>query len=91
MLETVKAVRDYLDAELAKYDRLSDAPVSLMNLLSSNEHTFQDIKAKGVGQTTILKFLGRNWKQHAIQDALRIHFFNVDHIFLWRCTLPSPM
>ena len=34
------------------------------------EPKFRSIKGKGVGQTTILKFLGGNWKQWMIQEAL---------------------
>jgi hypothetical protein len=48
---------------LAKYETWEDAPLSLIDLLSLNSrHTFRDIKTQGVGQTTILKFLGKNWR-----------------------------
>lgn len=71
VLETVKVTRDFLNAELAKYESWEDAPQGLINLLNLGDGgAFENIKTKGVGQTTILKFLGKNWKQHLIQDAL---------------------
>jgi hypothetical protein len=38
--------------------------------LFDNAKSFSNAKRDGVGQTTILKFLGGNWKQWIIQDAL---------------------
>jgi len=75
ILETVRATRDFLTSELAKYDSLKDIKKSgIVNLIDlfdlPNEQSFQTLKTKGVGQTTILKFLGGNWKQHMIQDAI---------------------
>jgi len=71
-IETVSVVKEYLDGELAKYESVKDLPSNLMNLLDSktNEQAFSAIKTKGVGQTTILKFLGKPWTQWVIQDAL---------------------
>lgn len=55
--------KTFLDAELAKYESIKDLPRSLINLLGlSKRHKFEDLKTKGVGQSTILKFLGGNWK-----------------------------
>jgi hypothetical protein len=34
------------------------------------EHSFINTKTQGVGQTTILKFLGKSWKAWEIQEAL---------------------
>ena len=64
--------KDFLDAELKKCKTIKALPVNLMNLLDSktNEQAFSAIKTKGVGQTTILKFLGGNWKRWAIGDWL---------------------
>jgi ParB/RepB/Spo0J family partition protein len=75
ILETVRAVREFLNAELAKYDSLEELPDSLMNLLDSErtqdkKTQFGNLKSKGVGQATLLKFLGDGWKQYQIQDAL---------------------
>ena len=69
--ETVKATRDFLNTELAKYDsweNIKSANKSISSLFDS-QASFGAGK-KGVGQTTILKFLGKNWKQHTIQSAL---------------------
>lgn len=72
IFETVRVAHDFLTVELAKYERWEDAPRSLIDSLSlDSRHKFEDIKSKGVGQTTILKFLGGNWKQHMIQEALK--------------------
>ena len=71
--ESVLVAKEYLDGELAKYESWGKAKKSyLINLLDRNltEGKFQDLKKSGVGQTTLLKFLGGNWKQHIIQDAL---------------------
>jgi len=38
--------------------------------LFDSQRAFESTKARGVGQTTILKFLGGNWKQWVVQDAL---------------------
>ena len=35
-----------------------------------NGQAFAKLKDNGVGQTTLLKFLGGNWKQWRIQEAL---------------------
>ena len=71
VLQTVEIARDFLNAELRKYESWEECPRSLINLLSlDGRHTFEDLKSKGVGQTTLLKFLGRNWVQSRIQFAL---------------------
>ena len=50
-----------MNGELAKYEKFEDLPQSLIDLLKTTNHTqdliaFANIKAKGVGQTTILQF-----------------------------------
>lgn len=69
-LETVRATRDYLDGELGKCV-YKDSNKSIRVLFES-EHAYNQTKNKGVGQTTILKFLGGNWKQWMIQEALSV-------------------
>jgi len=66
--ETVHAVKDYLDGELTRSGSWGTLNSSIKGL-TDKEH-FHQLKDKGVGQTTILKFLGPPWKQHMIQDAL---------------------
>ena len=51
----------YLDGELAKSKRYEALNKSIKGL-TDKEH-FHQLKDKGVGQTTILKFLGGNWKE----------------------------
>jgi ParB-like chromosome segregation protein Spo0J len=70
---TVEEVKNYLDSELAKYKTWEEAKKShLINLLGveNDERTYQSIKSRGVGQTTILKFLGKSIEQYKIQAAL---------------------
>jgi hypothetical protein len=77
--ETVKVAKEFLYAELAKYDTwkeywavINNGPGSSLKIQSelnriikfNNAQTFESAKGnKGVGQTTILKFLGKGWKQ----------------------------
>jgi hypothetical protein len=70
-LNTSLVANEYLDGELAKYETWEDSNKSIRVLFES-EHAMMQAKRKpdGVGQTTILKFLGGNWKQWIIQDAL---------------------
>ena len=70
--ETIMAAKTYLDGELRKYKSVKKLPPNLINLLDSktNEQAFSSLKTKGAGQTTILKFLGKLWKQNVIQEAL---------------------
>ena len=69
--ETVLATKDFLQNEFDKYSTIKDIPPVLINLLEQKtEKSFNKTKA-GIGQTTILKFLGANWKQWMIQSALQ--------------------
>lgn len=69
--ETVLVAKEYLDGELAKCETWEElrANKSISSLIDG-EKGFRSSKGQGVGQTTILKFLGGNWKQWIIQDAL---------------------
>jgi ParB-like chromosome segregation protein Spo0J len=69
--ETVRVAKGYLDGELDKYESWEQFKESdLINLLEQKtEKAFNKVKA-GVGQTTLLKFLGEPWKQSRIQEAL---------------------
>jgi hypothetical protein len=67
--ETVLATKEYLDGEFKKHT-FKTLSSDLINLLDQKtEKAFNKVKA-GVGQTTILKFLGENWKQWMVQNAL---------------------
>jgi ParB/RepB/Spo0J family partition protein len=67
--ETVYAVKNFLDGELAKYKDWKHVNKSINMIFASNSQ-FQNCKKRGVGQTIILKFLGKNWQQWKIQQAL---------------------
>jgi hypothetical protein len=63
--------KEFLDGELAKHEAWADirSNRSIRTILSiDNGQAFA--KLKGAGRTTILKFLGSNWKQWVIQEAL---------------------
>ncbi len=66
--ETVLATKKFLQEEVDKssWEALNKS----IKCLFADEFVFLNIKGKGVGQTTILKFLGGNWKQWMIQNAL---------------------
>jgi ParB/RepB/Spo0J family partition protein len=75
VIETVRAAKAFIDGELAKYEDYDKLPESLIKLLKTGSAkqdliAFANVKSKGSGQTTILKFLGKHWKQWMIQDAL---------------------
>lgn len=73
MNETVLATKEFLDAELAKYESWKDAQADKnISLLFSAAPQFEHNKKHGVGRDTILKFLGGNWKSWMIQTALEI-------------------
>jgi len=59
----VRALAFY--SELAKYDTWEELPKGLINLLdpksdyrNSKQNAFENMKTRGVGQTTLLKFMG---------------------------------
>jgi hypothetical protein len=62
-----------------------------INPIISDKSNFEQIKQRGVGQTTILKFLGKNWKQWMIQDSLKaLKVIDVDRIYLFLTTVKLP-
>lgn len=69
--ESIRATKAFLDAELQKYDDWNHANKSISMIFKSNSQ-FQNCKQHGVGQGIILKFLGPNWKQWMIQEALSV-------------------
>ncbi len=66
--QTVKSARDFLNKKLEKTDTY-EALEDFFSGLTDKEH-FHQLKEKGVGRNTILKFLGRGWTQYRIQKAL---------------------
>ena len=69
--ETVSVAKEFIDAEMAKAETWKDANKSI-SVLFDNQHSFEQTKNQGAGQNTILRFLGGNWKQWMIQNALAI-------------------
>jgi hypothetical protein len=66
--ETVLAVKEFLDGELAKCEyKTSDK--SIRGLFDSKK-AYETSKGMGVGRDTIKDFLGGNWKGWVIQEAL---------------------
>ena len=57
--QTVMAVKNFLDGELAKSESYRTLNESIKRL--TDKHNYDVVRDKGVGQTTILKFLGGNW------------------------------
>jgi len=60
--ETVLAAKEFLDGEIKKAEDLDHVDKSIKVIFQTNSQ-FQQVKKDGVGQTTLLKFLGGNWKQ----------------------------
>jgi hypothetical protein len=53
------AARDWLREQMeVEWSKVNKS----INLLFPNEQAFKTVKTQGVGQTTILKFLGGDWK-----------------------------
>jgi len=71
MVQTILTAKEYLDAELQKYEEWNNAQDFLRVLFSSNRQ-FQEVKKTGVGEGTLAKFLGGNWTLHKIREALKI-------------------
>ncbi len=72
--ETVFAAKEFLDGELAGKEW--EDSLKYMRVLFDSKHAYQQAKNKktGVGEPTILKFLGGNWKQRKTI---------LQEIFLW--------
>ena len=69
--ETVLAAKEFLDVELKKCDSWDRVDKFIKTMFKSNSE-YQNCRKNGVGRTTILKFLGANWKQWMVQEALRV-------------------
>jgi len=72
VMETVKAAKSFIEAELGKYGTWEEfrsyAGVGPISSLIPNGQTFSNVKGKGVGIETIQSFLG--WKSKTkIEDT----------------------
>lgn len=97
LIETVRVVRDFLNTELAKYESWDKCPnETIKALFTGTKGDFYHCRSNGVGQTTILKFLGGGWKQWKIQsalDTLNAEDINMDAMFelmLYKLKLNEP-
>lgn len=70
VVETVTAAKEFLDAEFAKAKSYGTLHKNMKRLV--DKHNFDKVRSNGVGEKTLLKFLGENWKQWMIQKALAI-------------------
>ena len=66
--KSVLRAKTYLDGELGKAKSFKTLNETIKRLV--DKHNFDKLKKEGVGQTTVLKFLGSAWKQWVIQEAL---------------------
>jgi len=74
-METVKAAKSFIEAELTKYgtweEWTSYAGVGCSTIFES-QRAWETTKGKGVGIETIHAFLGGQWKRHYIQGTLKV-------------------
>ncbi|MBA7667772.1 hypothetical protein ES703_75870 [subsurface metagenome] len=71
--ETVLTTKEFLDAELAKYDSYEQCPPGAVRaLFAGKKGDFKHCKKKGIGEGIILKFLGALWKKWMVSGALSI-------------------
>jgi len=66
-IETVRVARDWLREQMEGGWDSADKSISG---LFKDAHAFNTCKAQGVGRDLIKKFLGKDWKEWEIQDAL---------------------
>jgi len=70
--ETVLTTKEFLDGELGKAESLECLDKSIKALFLGKKGDFKHCKKNGVGRTIIRKFLGKNWKEWMIVEALKI-------------------
>ena len=64
MDDSTRVAKEYLDGELVKCEKYELVNKSIKQLFETKERYAQVRNSKeGIGQTTLLKFLGSNWKQ----------------------------
>lgn len=62
--ETVRVTKQFLEAELAKYKTFKEFKTLINKSLNfSDERSFQISKSKGIGEPTIVNFLGKGWEK----------------------------
>lgn len=72
--ETVQVAKEFIDAELARYetwDEVEGAKHSTLTSLCGSSQGFAQAKTSGAGRKMICAFLGGNWKPWQVEDALK--------------------
>lgn len=66
--ETVWAAKDFIEKEIngKKWETVNKSIKSLFD----DSRGFVNTQKQGIGQSILLRFLGENWKQWMIQEAL---------------------
>ena len=73
MTQTILTAKEFLDAELAKYETFKDfRSGEISTTLFENAGNFARTKKDGVGRDTLAKFLGGNWTGYKVRVALDI-------------------
>lgn len=67
--ESVRAAKQFLDKELAKYDKWEALGAATQR--SIDKFNFDRVKREGVGISMLSKFMGSNWKEWMIKEVLR--------------------
>ena len=70
--ETVFAAKAFLDEELGKYSDY-DSSQELLSRLGVKDQAALGAAKKGVGESTIKRFLGSNWSTHMIRESLAVY------------------
>jgi len=71
--ETILTTKEFLNAELQKYESWEEYPPENRRVLfEGKKGDYKKARKQGVGQPTILKFLGGNWKKWVIEQALSV-------------------
>ena len=68
--ETVWAAKDFIEKEIKNKSYEQIRANKSISSLFDDEKGFRSAKGQGIGQPVLLRFLGDNWKQWMIQEAL---------------------
>ena len=79
MTQTILTAKEFLDAELAKYETWEDMqraggftkPLLNPPMGKTREGWWVSLKKEGIGRDTLVKFLGGNWTDYKVQAHRR--------------------
>ncbi len=71
--QTIQTAKEYIDGELLKYEDWKEFDRSVKNIrpIFESEPQYRSVRGKGSGAETVLKFLGGNWKEWMVKEALK--------------------